>query len=142
MTTMTTMTPAADTTTRRGSNHCASGLRRSINRLRALNAAALALATLGSASIAEAGVSAAITWQTAQTITGDSDVQTAGTLAYAYTFGTSSVSATSVNGVNFAAFGISSTSSPVTVGNLTLHESPAISTRRRASEPPELPTPR
>ncbi|MGA0286791.1 MAG: hypothetical protein ACO3QA_07125 [Phycisphaerales bacterium] len=121
---MTTTTPAADTTTRRGSNHLPSARRGDLGRLRALNAAAVASVALLSASIAEAGVSAAITWQTAQTITGDSDVQTAGTLAYAYTFGSSAVSATTVNGVNFAAFGISPTQSPVTVGNLTLSESP------------------
>lgn len=121
---MTTITPAAETSTRRGSNHLPSARRGDLGRLRALNAAAVASVALLSASIAEAGVSAAITWQTAQTITGDSDVQTAGTLAYAYTFGSSAVSATTVNGVNFAAFGISPTQSPVTVGNLTLSESP------------------
>ena len=119
-------TPAADTTTRRGSNHLPSARRGDLGRLRALNAAAVASVALLSASIAEAGVSAAITWQTAQTITGDSDVQTAGTLAYAYTFGSSAVSATTVNGVNFAAFGLNHVGYPqsVTVGNVTLAESP------------------
>jgi len=124
---MTTTTAPAERSTRRGSNHLPSARRGDLGRLRAFNAAVVASVTLGSASIAEAGVSAIITWQTAQTITGDSDVQTAGTLQYAYTFGTSSVNATTVNGVNFAAFGFDldyGGSQSVTVGDVTVAESP------------------
>lgn len=80
------------------------------------------------AGVAEAGVTTPITWGAAQTITGDSDVSTSGSLVYAYTFGTTSVAATTVNGVNFAAFGISNTptTSSATVGSLTLQEVPGV----------------
>lgn len=78
--------------------------------------------------VAEAGVTTPITWGAAQTISGDSDVSTSGSLVYAYTFGTTSVAATTVNGVNFAAFGISNTptTSSATVGSLTLQEVPGV----------------
>lgn len=125
---MTTTSHAANSANRRGLNHLSSVPRGNLNRVGAFGATAVALVTLMSASTtAEAGASAAITWQTAQTITGDADVQTAGTLAYAYTFGRSSVTATTVNGVNFAAFGFDLNyggPQSVTVGNVTVSESP------------------
>lgn len=66
-----------------------------------------------------------ITWGSAQTVTGDSDVDTSGTLLYAYTFGSSGVSGTTVNGVAFSPFAVApSAPQTVTVGNVTLTESP------------------
>lgn len=79
-------------------------------------------------SVAEAGAVAPITWGAAQAITGDSDVSTSGSLVYAYTFGTTAVAGTTVNGVNFAAFGITNSppTSSVTVGSLTIQENPGV----------------
>lgn len=89
------------------------------------NAATIAL--LGITGVAEAGVTTPITWGAAQTISGDSDVSTSGSLVYAYTFGTTSVAATTVNGVNFAAFGIPNyATASATVGSLTLQEVPGV----------------
>lgn len=68
-----------------------------------------------------------ITWGSATTITGDSDVSTTGTLMYAYNIGGAGVAAANVNTVAFApcafpAFGASTSS--VTFGNLTFSEFP------------------
>jgi len=54
-----------------------------------------------SGSISSAAV---INWGSAQTISGDSDVSTTGSLLYAYNIGNSAVQATTVNGVTFAPF--------------------------------------
>lgn len=68
---------------------------------------------------------ATISWGTAQTISGDSDINTTGTLVYAFSTGTTSVPQTTVNGVTFAPFGIGGGFvQTVTVGNVTLTESP------------------
>lgn len=65
-----------------------------------------------------------VTWGTPTNISGDSDVNTNGTLVMAYNFGTPTVADTTVNGVTFSAFGVSTTlnSQTATVGNLTLQE--------------------
>lgn len=94
-----------------------------------LNTAAVAAtsALLSIAAVAEAGpTSGPITWGTAQTISGDADVSTAGTLVYAYNFGTTAVTGPTVGGVTFAAFGIVTNpgTTTATVGNLQLVESP------------------
>ena len=81
---------------------------------------------LGLAGVAPAGI---ITWGTPTTVSGDSDVDTTGTLLYAYNIGTSSVTATTVNGVTFAAFafpGVNDGSATVTVDSVNFTESPAI----------------
>ncbi len=73
---------------------------------------------------------ATITWSAAQGVAGDSDVATTGALEYAFNFGTSTVQATTVNGVTFSAFafpasfGVQTT----TVGNVTVTESPGFLT--------------
>ena len=70
---------------------------------------------------------ATISWGTAQTISGDSDINTTGTLTYAFSMGTSAVAQTTVNGVTFLPFGINAGFPPptdVTVGDVTLAESP------------------
>ena len=87
-------------------------------------AIAVCLALVAGASEVEAGL---ITWGTARTISGDGDVVTTGSVLYAYNFGEDAVAATTVNGVTFAPFAIPSTNPPpktVTVGNVTLTESP------------------
>lgn len=92
-----------------------------------LNTAAVAAtgALLSIAAVAEAGpTSGSITWGTAQTISGDADVSTAGTLVYAYDFGTTAVTGATVGGVTFAAFGIVNGTTTATVGNLELVEYP------------------
>jgi hypothetical protein len=79
--------------------------------------------TLGWAMCADA---APIVWGTPQTISGDSDVSTAGSLVYAYNVGTSTVAAATVNGVTFSAypFPLGASTQTVTVGNVTMTESP------------------
>ena len=77
------------------------------------------------AALAEAGPPPPITWGSATTVTGDSDVSTSGTLLYAYNVGASGVSSATVNTVTFAsyAFPINGPQS-VTVGSVTFTEWP------------------
>ncbi|MCE9630712.1 MAG: hypothetical protein K8S94_08380 [Planctomycetia bacterium] len=67
-----------------------------------------------------------ITWGSPQTVSGDSDVDTTGTLLYAFTFGgTASPPSTTVNGVTFSPFRIpGGIVTSATVGNVTISESP------------------
>ena len=69
---------------------------------------------------------APITWGSAQTVSGDSDVSTNGTLVYAYTFGgTSAPPSATVNGVTFSPFRIpGGVITSTTVGSVSLAESP------------------
>lgn len=67
---------------------------------------------------------AVITWQTPATISGDTNVSTTGTLERAYNMTNQSGSATTINGVNFAVFGVTSnTVSSLTVGSTTITSS-------------------
>lgn len=75
---------------------------------------------------ADAGAGAGITWQPPQAITGDADVDTNGSLVYAYNFGTPSVVSTTVGGVTFSSFGITNSTTTETVGNVTITESPDV----------------
>ncbi len=79
------------------------------------------------AALAEAGPPPLITWGSATTVSGDSDVSTSGTLLYAYNVGASGVSSATVNTVTFAsyAFPINGPQS-VTVGSVAFTESPGI----------------
>ena len=61
-----------------------------------------------------------IAWGSAQTISGDSDVDTTGTLLYAYRFGNSLTGTTTVNGVSFEPFNVTNGASTATVGSVTL----------------------
>lgn len=64
-----------------------------------------------------------IAWGSAQTIAGDSDVVTTGTLVYAYDFGQAVSATTTLNGVPFVPFNVvTPTFGPVTVGSVTLLE--------------------
>lgn len=67
-----------------------------------------------------------ITWGAATNISGDSDVDTTGTLVYAYNVGsTSSATAQTVNGVSFQPFVIlNNLSSSFTTGQVTISEFP------------------
>jgi hypothetical protein len=66
-----------------------------------------------------------ITWGSATTISGDSDVVTTGTLVYAYNMGPSGVAATTVNGVTFVPFAVPATpTTSIVVGDVGLAESP------------------
>ena len=67
-----------------------------------------------------------ITWGAATNISGDSDVDTTGTLVYAYNFGSSSsATAQTVNGVTFQPFVIlNNLSTSFTTGQVTISESP------------------
>lgn len=78
------------------------------------------LATRGSAALVQP-----ITWGTATNISGDSDVVTTGSLVTAVNFGATGVSATTVNGVTFSAFGVTAgnTSAGPTLG-VRVQESP------------------
>ena len=69
---------------------------------------------------------APITWSSPQTVSGDSDVSTNGTLVYAYTFGgTSAPPSATVNGVTFSPFRIpGGVITSTTVGSVSLAESP------------------
>jgi len=85
-------------------------------------------AVLVAASLAVSATShaAPITWGSAQTVSGDSDVSTNGTLVYAYTFGgTSAPPSATVNGVTFSPFRIpGGVITSTTVGSVSLAESP------------------
>jgi hypothetical protein len=104
-------------------------------------------AAVASASLIAAAIAApawagppAITWGSATTIAGDTDVSTSGTLLYAYNVGWNGttggpggtpgtgVAAATVNGVTFSAFGLpggyTNFESTVTVGSVTMTESP------------------
>lgn len=65
-----------------------------------------------------------VTWGTAQNILGDSDVVTDGTLKYAYNFGSSGVTSTTVNGVTFAAgaFPTNLSTNTTTIGSVGFSE--------------------
>jgi hypothetical protein len=88
-----------------------------------LLAALLLAITVGDTSSA-----ALINWGSAQTISGDGDVSTTGSLLYAYNLGTSAVQATTVNGVTFAPFIFPdySSSTSATTGSVTFTESPGL----------------
>lgn len=75
------------------------------------------------ASLGGAPVSS-ITWQSAQAITGDSDVKTNGSLLYAYNVGATGVSGTTVNSVAFLAYAFPANynTNTVTVGSVAMTE--------------------
>jgi hypothetical protein len=83
-----------------------------------------AIALLGTAQVRAAVPP--ITWSAAQTVSGDSDVDTTGSFVYAFTFGgTAAPPSTTVNGVTFSPFTIpSGIVTSATVGNVTISESP------------------
>jgi hypothetical protein len=64
----------------------------------------LLAASLFAVRVGDTSSAALISWGAAQTISGDSDVSTTGSLVYAYNIGNSAVQATTVNGVTFAPF--------------------------------------
>jgi hypothetical protein len=91
--------------------------------------AALLILTAAVAAWQSAPVKAAlppIVWGSPQTVSGDSDVSTNGSLVYALTFGgTAAPSSATVNGVTFSPFTIpGGFPTTVTVGSVTLTESP------------------
>ncbi len=87
--------------------------------------AVLALAALALLLIdGERAGAAPITWGSATTITGDTDVDTTGTLVAALHLGDTGVANTTVNGVTFAGLAISGTS--VTSGNFTFDIVPTL----------------
>ena len=80
-------------------------------------------------SAPRAAHAAPIVWQAPANIIGESDVSLLGNLVAAYNFGSTAnnngaVSSTTVNGVTFLPFGISSLSTTATVGNFTVSETP------------------
>lgn len=89
---------------------------------RVILAASVALAVSSAAKAAPAP----IVWGSAQTVSGDSDVSTTGSLVYAYTFGgTAAPPSATVNGVTFSPFTIpGGIVTSTTVGSVSLSESP------------------
>ena len=83
-------------------------------------------ALLGSLAVSVQAALPPIVWGSPQTVSGDSDVDTTGSLVYAFTFGgTSAPPSTTVNGVTFSPFTIpSGIITSATVGNVTISESP------------------
>jgi hypothetical protein len=65
-----------------------------------------------------------INWNSAQNITGDSDVSTTGSLLYAYNLGAAGVADTTVNGVTFTSGPLSAFGNSVSFGQTTLNETP------------------
>ena len=63
---------------------------------------------------------APIVWGAAQNISGASDVNTAGSLVYAYQFSNSLTGTTAVNGVPFQPFNVATESTTATTGDVTL----------------------
>ncbi|MBU6222183.1 MAG: hypothetical protein KGR24_05460 [Planctomycetes bacterium] len=92
---------------------------------RTLTIAAIAVAFVGAAEPVSA---ATIIWGSPTTVAGDSDVDTTGTLVYAYNIGPSGVQATTINGVVFNAFafpGQLDFLNTVTVGSVNFTENPS-----------------
>ncbi|MFM7244596.1 MAG: hypothetical protein ACKO40_10575 [Planctomycetaceae bacterium] len=88
-------------------------------------ATAIAVASVGLAKPVSA---ATIAWGTPTTVTGDSDVDTTGTLVYAYNIGPNGVQSTTVSGVLFNAFafpGQLDFLNTVTVGSVNFTENPS-----------------
>lgn len=82
----------------------------------------LALLSLVAATSANAGF---VTWSAPETITGDADVSTAGTLVVAHNLGVAGNTSATVGGVTFTPF---ATSTPVnTLGNVTMSAASNIS---------------
>lgn len=90
--------------------------------VRFLTAAAWAFA--GIANPGNVALAGSIVWGAPQSITGDSNVITAGTLVYAYNFGPTSVTSATVNGVTFQAFGIPGGGASVSQDAVTIQEFP------------------
>jgi hypothetical protein len=106
----------------RSLNQVFHGIAFALPRRAVLAAIAAGLALFAVSPQGEAGT---ITWGSAQTIAGDTDVVTTGSTVYAYNFGTTSVASTTVNGVAFAPFGVpAGVIQTVTVGDLTITENP------------------
>ncbi len=87
----------------------------------------LAITAFGSAGAIHAAD--IITWNTPVLISGDTDVDTTGSLLYAYNLGSSGVTSTTVNGVGFSAWafpanGTSTTSTTPTIANANFTETP------------------
>jgi hypothetical protein len=65
-------------------------------------------------------MAAPIVWQSPQTISGDSDVSTAGTPLYAVGFGNAAATNETIHGVTFTAFNAANGGDTVTQGNVTV----------------------
>jgi hypothetical protein len=87
----------------------------------------VAFLSLALATPAEAAPPPPITWGSATTVSGDSDVSTAGTLLYAYNVGGAGVASTTVNGVTFASYAFPASgafTNSVSVGSVSFVENP------------------
>jgi len=83
-------------------------------------------ALLGSLAVSVQAALPPIVWGSPQTVSGDSDVDTTGSLVYAFTFGgTSAPPSTTVNGVSFSPFTIPS-GIITSATNISISESPGI----------------
>jgi len=71
-------------------------------------------------------IAAPITWASPQTVSGDGDVATTGTLLYAYNIGIAGVGSTTVNGVTFSPLAFPTSSQTITSGSVTFTESPGL----------------
>lgn len=81
---------------------------------------AACLAPLATCSLPTPAHAGPIAWGSAQNVSGVSDVDTSGTLLYAYRFGNSLTGTTTVNGVSFEPFNVTNGASTATVGSVTL----------------------
>ena len=79
-----------------------------------------------SLAVSATSQAAPITWGSPQTVSGDSDVSTTGSLVYAFTFGgTAAPPSATVNGVTFSPFRVpGGIITSATVGSVTISESP------------------
>ena len=81
------------------------------------------------------GSAALITWGSATTISGDTDVSTSGTLVGAFNIGGTGVPSTTVNGVTFQSFAVGSTTGG-TVANFALSGSGILINASDSTSPP------
>jgi hypothetical protein len=89
-----------------------------VNSLRRLATTVLVGVILAGLAVPDAR--ADISWGSAQGISDTSDVDTTGTLLYAFRFGNSLTGTTTVNGVSFEPFNVTNGASTATVGSVTL----------------------